>query len=83
MIHFVHRDFMRCKIMDKHLDVCRTCPLLNALTQSCQEIAPKYPGTRFIRVMVENAPWLVDKLGVQVLPCVVCFIDGKLKHRYN
>ncbi|KZW04073.1 thioredoxin-like protein [Exidia glandulosa HHB12029] len=65
VIHFYHRDFQRCRIMDKHLEA----------------IAPKYFSTRFIRVCVENVPWLVDKLQVQVLPCVACFVGGVLKHR--
>ena len=46
-----------------------------------QEIAPKYYHTRFIRVFVENVPWLVEKLGVKVLPCVIVFIDGVTKDR--
>ncbi|KAI0939212.1 hypothetical protein AcV5_000695 [Taiwanofungus camphoratus] len=65
VIHFYHTDFRRCQIMDKHL----------------ASIAPKYFGTRFLRVFVENVPWLVEKLGVKVLPCVVCFIDGVSKDR--
>ncbi|TDL29484.1 thioredoxin-like protein [Rickenella mellea] len=65
VIHFYHRDFRRCAIMNKHLDV----------------IAPKYLGTKFIRVLVENVPWLVEKLSIQVLPCVVCFVDGVSKDR--
>ncbi|KIM21817.1 hypothetical protein M408DRAFT_333249 [Serendipita vermifera MAFF 305830] len=65
VIHFYHRNFTRCKIMDKHLE----------------EIAPKYYHTRFFRVFVENVPWLVEKLGVKVLPCVIVFVDGVTKDR--
>jgi len=65
VIHFYHRNFPRCKIMDKHLE----------------EIAPKYYHTRFIRVFVENVPWLVEKLGIKVLPCVIVFVDGVTKDR--
>ncbi|KAI0796740.1 GTPase inhibitor [Abortiporus biennis] len=65
VVHFYHDNFRRCKIMDKHLT----------------KLAPKYFGTRFIRVFVENVPWLVEKLAVKVLPCVVCFIDGVSKAR--
>ena len=50
-------------------------------TAFLQNIAPKYFTTRFIRVFVENVPWLVEKLMVKVLPCVVCFIDGVTKDR--
>jgi len=60
VVHFYHTNFKRCQIMDKHL----------------AKIAPKYFGTRFLRVFVENVPWLVEKLGVKVLPCVVCFVNG-------
>ncbi|PCH41115.1 thioredoxin-like protein [Wolfiporia cocos MD-104 SS10] len=65
VIHFYHNDFKRCKIMDKHLTA----------------LAPKYFNTRFLRVFVENVPWLVERLAVKVLPCVICFIDGVSKDR--
>ncbi|PAV20931.1 gtpase inhibitor [Pyrrhoderma noxium] len=65
VIHFYHRDFKRCDIMNKHLE----------------EIALKYISTRFLKVFVENVPWLVEKLQVKVLPCVFCFIDGVTKDR--
>ncbi|RXW24651.1 hypothetical protein EST38_g1253 [Candolleomyces aberdarensis] len=60
VVHFYHTNFKRCEIMDKHLG----------------KLAPKYFNTRFFRVFVENIPWLVEKLSVKVLPCVVCFVDG-------
>ncbi|KZT12523.1 thioredoxin-like protein [Laetiporus sulphureus 93-53] len=65
VVHFYHTDFKRCQIMDRHLAA----------------LALKYFNTRFIRVFVENVPWLVEKLGVKILPCVVCFIDGVTKDR--
>jgi len=60
VIHFFHRDFKRCEIMDKHLTA----------------LAAKYFSTLFIRAFVENVPWLVERLGVRILPCVMCFVDG-------
>lgn len=33
--------------------------------------------TRFLKIDVTNAAFLVVKLKVQVLPCVIAFIDGK------
>lgn len=30
-----------------------------------------------MRINVDNAPFLVTKLKVQVLPCVIAFIDGQ------
>ncbi|KAJ7129544.1 thioredoxin-like protein [Mycena epipterygia] len=65
VVHFYHSKFKRCEIMDKHL----------------AKLAPKYFDTRFFRVFVENVPWLVEKLGIKVLPCVMCFVDGISKDR--
>ncbi|KAF8742844.1 Homocysteine S-methyltransferase, partial [Rhizoctonia solani] len=32
-------------------------------------------------IFVENVPWLVEKLQVKVLPCVICFVRGVSKDR--
>jgi hypothetical protein len=45
------------------------------------KLAPKYYNTRFFRVFVENVPWLVERLGIKVLPCVICFVNGVSKDR--
>jgi len=65
IIHFYHTKFRRCEIMDKHL----------------AKLAPKYFATRFLRVFVESVPWLVERLGIKVLPCVICFVHGESKAR--
>jgi hypothetical protein len=39
-------------------------------------LAPKHFDTRFLKMNVENAPFLVTKLKVQVLPCVIAFVNG-------
>jgi len=31
---------------------------------------------------VENVPFLVEKLGIKVLPCVICFVKGVSKDRH-
>lgn len=68
--------------MDKHLAVRRQTIMLFSLTDVLlQKLAPKYSKTRFIRVFVENVPWLVEKLSIKVLPCVICFVDGIAKDR--
>jgi thioredoxin-like negative regulator of GroEL len=61
IIHFFHPDFPRCRIMDARLE----------------ELAPKHPQTLFLRASVADTPFLINKLGVQVLPCVYVFVDGK------
>ncbi|XP_057972248.1 thioredoxin domain-containing protein PLP3B-like [Malania oleifera] len=58
--HFHHREFYRCKIMDKHL--------------KC--LAPRHIDTKFIKLDAENAPFFATKLGIKTLPCVILFRKG-------
>ncbi|PKI72175.1 hypothetical protein CRG98_007444 [Punica granatum] len=58
--HFYHREFYRCKIMDKHL----------------KSLTPRHLNTKFIKLDAENAPFFVTKLGIKTLPCVVLFRNG-------
>ncbi|KAI9335236.1 thioredoxin-like protein [Obelidium mucronatum] len=60
VVHFYHKEFRRCQIMDRHLGT----------------LARKHPKTRFIKIDVEVCPFLVDRLKVKVLPCVIPFVDG-------
>jgi hypothetical protein len=70
--------------MDKHMAV-RVFSIATIHTSDSdnvvQALAPKYFNTRFLRVFVENVPFLVEKLGLKVLPCVVGFIKGVSKDR--
>ncbi|KAF7874870.1 hypothetical protein EAF04_002044 [Stromatinia cepivora] len=61
VVHFSKDDFARCGVMDTHLST----------------LAPKHLDTRFLKIDVENAPFLVTKLNVKILPCVLVFIDGR------
>ena len=65
VVHFMKPDFNRCRIMDEKLQI----------------LAEKHFDTRFVSINVENAPFLVVKLEIQVLPCVIGFIDGVGKDR--
>ncbi|PNH02094.1 Phosducin-like protein 3 [Tetrabaena socialis] len=60
VVHFFHREFERCKIMDKHL----------------QPLAHKYFNTRFIKVSAPDSPFFTVKLNIQMLPCIVGFSKG-------
>lgn len=70
VLHFSHGEFNRCATMDKHL-------------QRLTEARTKYSASgddqdvRFARVDVKDCPFLVEKLGVRVLPCVIGFIEGQ------
>ena len=46
------------------------------MDEKLRPLAEKHFDTRFVSVNVENAAFLVVKLKIQVLPCVIAFIDG-------
>ncbi|PVD33790.1 hypothetical protein C0Q70_05051 [Pomacea canaliculata] len=60
VVHFFHSDFRRCAIVDSHLE----------------KLAKKYFETKFSRINVEVAKFLVNKLKIQVLPAIICFNKG-------
>ncbi|KAL2003891.1 hypothetical protein VTN02DRAFT_1740 [Thermoascus thermophilus] len=60
VVHFSHPDFSRCGVMDEHLRL----------------LASRHFEVRFARVDVRNCPFVVEKLKVRVLPCVIGFVDG-------
>ncbi|TIB64508.1 hypothetical protein E3P77_03100 [Wallemia ichthyophaga] len=65
VVHFFHPRFKRCEIMDTHLEL----------------IAHQHLGTKFLKVHVENVPFLVEKLRIKVLPCVITFRQGVARDR--
>lgn len=65
VVHFYHKMFEKCKIMDMHLGKC----------------ARKFLGTRFVKLDAEKAPFFVDKLQIKTLPCAIVFVDGVAVHR--
>lgn len=60
IVHFAHPDFGRCAVMDEHLE----------------KLAGRHYEVRFARVDVRNTPFVVEKLSIRVLPCVIGFKDG-------
>ena len=61
--HFFRDTTMRCKIFDKHLTI----------------IAPKHLETRFVKINVERAPFLCDRLNIRILPTIGIVVDSKTK----
>ena len=55
--------YFRCKILDKHLSL----------------IAQQHLETRFIKLDVEKAPFLTQRLGIRVIPTMGLIKDGKTK----
>ncbi|OEU17394.1 thioredoxin-like protein, partial [Fragilariopsis cylindrus CCMP1102] len=64
-VHFFHKEFERCKIMDHHL----------------KKIACQHLSCKFVRIDAEKAPFFVVKLKVQQLPTLLVFKNGELLHR--
>lgn len=65
VVHFFHKDFQRCKIMDKHLKIL------------CQQ----FPKTQFLCVNAEKSPFFIEKLAIRTLPTLCIFIDGVMKDK--
>ena len=57
VVHFYHKDFEKCKVMDSRLqDLCQT-----------------FISAKFVRIDVEKSPFLVEKLKVSMLPALILF----------
>lgn len=60
VVHFYHKDFELCKVMDKHLSI----------------ISKRHVESKFVKIDAEKCPFFVAKLNIQMLPTVICFMDG-------
>ena len=60
IVHFFHKDFERCKIVDHHLS----------------QIVHKHKEALIVKIDAEKCPFFVTKLQVQMLPSIISFIDG-------
>jgi len=65
LVHFYHKDFMRCKIMDKHLAI----------------LAPAHVEAKFLKINAEKAPFFVGKLQVKILPTIIYFKESIAEER--
>ena len=68
VVHFFHPDFARCSIMDAHIESIAT----KHNEQGDADVA-------LGKVDVNHAPFVVEKLGIRVLPCVIGFVKGVAK----
>ncbi|KAH3679088.1 hypothetical protein WICMUC_001284 [Wickerhamomyces mucosus] len=60
VLHFYHENFPKCLQMDSKL----------------QTLSQKHLQTKFIRIKAEDAPFLVTRLKIKILPCVILYING-------
>lgn len=61
--HFYRDQFVRCKLVDKHLDI----------------LARKHIETKFCKINAEKAPFLTERLKIRVLPTLCLVKNGKTK----
>lgn len=66
VVHFYHKEFFRCKIVDKHLRI----------------IAKKHISCKFLTMDAEKAPFFIAKLAIQMLPTVIVFKDGIVSDQF-
>ncbi|KAL6039321.1 hypothetical protein STEG23_014160 [Scotinomys teguina] len=59
--HFYRDTTFRCKILDRHLAV----------------LAKKHLETKFLKLNVEKAPFLCERLRIKVIPTLALLRDGK------
>lgn len=65
VVHFFHKDFQRCKIMEKHLLI----------------LCKQFPQTQFLAINAEKAPFFVERLNIRSLPTLCFFINGVMKDK--
>ena len=61
--HFFRDSTIRCKIFDKHLSL----------------LAPKHLETKFVKLNVERAPFLCERLKIRVLPTLAIVLNNVTK----
>ena len=64
VVHFYRSVTPRCQIVDAHLE----------------RLAPKHLETRFVKIDAEKNPFLVERLGIILMPTIVLIKDGKTDH---
>ncbi|ABN68362.2 predicted protein [Scheffersomyces stipitis CBS 6054] len=65
LVHFFQPNFAKCKLMNSQLD----------------QLAEKHLELNVVKIKAENAPFLVVKLEIRVLPVVVIYRDAKVISR--
>lgn len=64
IVHFYRGVTPRCQIVDAHF----------------HRLAPEHLEARFVKIDVEKNPFLVERLGIILIPTIVLIKDGKTDH---
>ena len=62
--HFYRSVTPRCQIVDAH----------------CERLAQQHLETKFVKIDAEKNPFLVERLGIILMPTIVLIKDGKTEH---
>ncbi|CAF1434544.1 unnamed protein product [Adineta steineri] len=63
--HFYRESTMRCKIVDKHLEA----------------LARKHIEAKFVKLSVDRAPFITERLNIKTLPTIALLIDNIVKDK--
>ena len=79
--HFFRESTFRCKIVDKHLSLLATRHLETRLATPLSEGKANHFVflARFVKLSVERAPFLCERLKIRMLPTIGLVVDGKTK----
>ena len=64
IVHFYRPTTARCEIVDAHF----------------ARLAPEHLESRFVKIDAEKSPFLVERLGIILMPTIVLIKDGKTEH---
>lgn len=64
IVHFYRGVTPRCQIVDAHFE----------------QLAPRHLEARFVKIDAEKNPFLVERLGVIMMPTIVLIKEGKTDH---
>ena len=91
VVHFFHKEFERCKIVDKHLKILAQKYFDTKFVKLSATVSLRFPRSRAARLAglplaltlatslthpPQESPFFVEKLQVRVLPCIIIFRDG-------
>ena len=74
-----HQEVLNCEapvLVDFYADWCGPCRMLSPVLD---ELARETPNAKIVKVNVDDAPDIAGKYGVNSIPMLIAFEDGKPK----